>query len=134
LYLFTRKQFRYSYAIIQRGGNMDIDAMIVSINQEWSRLETREAELNKELSQVVTAKERLRNIKNAAEGKIVTRSPRESAPRKDVVRNRPSNAGAALGQKNRWYWVAKEKGDKETAAKLLADIRRAGKEPWKVKK
>ncbi len=114
---------------------MDIDAMIVSINQEWSRLEAREAELNKELSEVVTAKERLRNIKNAAEGKIVTSSPRGPRKAKESgVRKRPSNTGAALGQKNRWYWVAKEKGDKEAVAKLLADLRKAGKEPWKVKK
>jgi hypothetical protein len=56
---------------------MDLDAMIVQINQEWTRLENRKNELSRELSEVSASMERLGAIKAAAQGKIAT-SPRKS--------------------------------------------------------
>jgi hypothetical protein len=108
--------------------------MIVQIDQEWTRLETRQTELNRELSEVAASMERLRAIKNAAEGKVVTSARKAKEASSGGVKKRGKNKGAALGQKNRWYWKAKEDGNKEKAAQLLADLRKAGKEPWKVEK
>lgn len=54
---------------VQITTKLDLDALLSPINQEWSRLETRESELKKELSEIVTAKRKLQNIKKAIDGK-----------------------------------------------------------------
>ncbi len=108
---------------------MDLDAMIVQINQEWTRLETRQMELQKELSEVQASMERLRAIKSAAEGKIVT-APRKS---KEVPegKKRPANVGAKAGQYNRYYKAAEKIGDKAAMAKYREELKKMGRWPYK---